>query len=108
MTELEARLQAVRNAWRGLRSLPAETKNRVLSLAALGLVARQTEILAANVQDVGALPAGTDSAFLDRLVLNSERIALMAESLRQVEALADPVGETIENKTLDNGLRIRR
>lgn len=105
--ELLSQLEAVRRASRGLRALPGAAKNRVLSAAAKRLLERQSEVLRANAQDLAALPAGADPAFRDRLLLD-ERIASMAESLRQVEALADPVGEVVESRTLGNGLQVRR
>lgn len=106
--ELVRRLEAVRGASRGLRALPAQAKNRVLSLAASALESRQAEILRANAEDLAGLPETADAAFRDRLLLDPKRIALMAESLRQVERLADPVGELVEQKTLENGLQVRR
>lgn len=106
--EIEQRLRAVRSAWRGLRALPTATKNRVLAEAAKLLMSRQAEVLTANAQDLKSLPATADAAFRDRLLLDPARIAGMAESLRQVQALADPVGEIVESKTLENGLKTKR
>ncbi len=106
--EILGKLQASRASARSLRALPSEAKNLVLAEAARALVSRQAEILAANSEDLQALEAGTDEAFRDRLLLDPKRIAAMAESLRQVQALADPVGEVVESKTLANGLRVKR
>jgi glutamate-5-semialdehyde dehydrogenase len=106
--ELLARLQAVRAASRGLRALPAEVKNRVLGAAAQALLEREARILAANAEDLAALDASADEAFRDRLMLDPVRLAAMAESLRQVQALQDPVGELVERKVLSNGLTVRR
>jgi glutamate-5-semialdehyde dehydrogenase len=107
-SELIRRLEAIRTASRGLRALPSSAKNQVLGAAADGLVARQAEILAANAEDLAALPESADSAFRDRLLLDDKRLAQMVESIRQVAALEDPVGEVVERKTLSNGLAVRR
>jgi glutamate-5-semialdehyde dehydrogenase len=105
---IERELAAVRAAARGLRALETEAKNRVLEAAASALARRETEILRANAEDLAALPATADAAFRDRLMLDGARLAQMAESLRQVARLPDPVGELVEEKWLDNGLRVRR
>jgi glutamate-5-semialdehyde dehydrogenase len=106
--ELTARLQRLATAARGLRALPSDAKNRVLAKVADRLTAELARILAANAEDLAALDAGATPAFRDRLLLDGPRIAQMAESLRQVAAFADPVGEEVERKTLANGLRARR
>lgn len=73
------------------------------------LVAAEAEILAANVQDVEKAKAdGLSSAMIDRLTLNSKRIAAMADGVRQVADLPDPVGESIKDWTRPNGLRIQK
>jgi glutamate-5-semialdehyde dehydrogenase len=102
------RLKIARATARALRSLPAEVKNRVLERAALALQTRKAEILAANEADLKALPETADQAFRDRLLLNDARLAQMSESLRQVAALSDPVGEVVEHRKLENGLDISR
>ena len=80
-------------------------KNKALLAMADALVARQNEILAANAMDMGMAAAkGMKSSMLDRLQLTEARIAGMADGLRQVAALPDPVGYVLAGKTLPNGL----
>lgn len=108
--ELLSSLQRCRGAALELRALDSGTKNRVLLELARLLKAKEGEILKANAKDLEAFDSsgsGT-SAFRDRLLLDSKRIEEMAESLRQVAALVDPVGETVETKILANGLKLRR
>jgi glutamate-5-semialdehyde dehydrogenase len=106
--DIERELKVIRAAARGLRALPTETKNRVLLAAARHLAAREAEILRANAGDLAALPADKGDAFRDRLMLDSARIAHMADSLRQVAGLSDPVGEIVEQRRHRNGLDIRK
>lgn len=76
---------------------------------AAALEAQQSEILAANERDMTAAAAkGMKSSMLDRLKLTAERISGMADGLRQVAGLADPVGNVIDGKTLPNGLHITK
>lgn len=90
-----------------LAVLPTLRKNDVLHHAADALLAAKDIVLAANAQDVqAAMDAGIKGAFIDRLTLNEERIAQMADGLRQVAALADPVGQVLSMQTLDNGLMV--
>src|SRR5258705_9287415 len=73
------------------------------------VVVMQDEILAANARDVEAGKAdGLTAAMLDRLTLNPKRLAAMADGIREVVALADPVGEIIRDWTRPNGLRIQK
>ncbi|WP_345710224.1 glutamate-5-semialdehyde dehydrogenase, partial [Actinocatenispora rupis] len=73
------------------------------------LVSRAAEVLAANESDVAAArAAGTGEAMLDRLSLNGSRIEGMADGLRQVAGLPDPVGEVVRGSTLPNGLELRQ
>jgi glutamate-5-semialdehyde dehydrogenase len=74
-----------------------------------GLEARAEEILEANGRDMDAgAEAGLSAALLDRLKLTPERIAGIAGDVRNIAALPDPVGETIEGKRLPNGLDVRK
>ena len=81
-------------------------KNKMLALAADALVSRQSEILAANAEDLARFTRG--DSLRDRLVLNESRIAGVAEGLRQLMALPCPVGEVIEEHTTAGGLDIAR
>lgn len=90
-----------------LATLPSPRKNKALLASADALLAAEKEILAANAADVAAAEAaGVKGAFIDRLTLTVKRLAEMADGLRQVAALDDPVGEMLSMKTLDNGLII--
>ncbi len=90
-----------------LAKLSAPEKNTALIHAAEALVQARDEILAANKKDVAAaLEKGIKGAFIDRLTLTEERVLSMADGLKQVAALNDPVGEVLSMKTLDNGLVI--
>jgi glutamate-5-semialdehyde dehydrogenase len=96
--ELRAQMLAMgeraRAAARGLAKADAGAKNRALELAAAALVDREKSILAANAKDVKAARAeGNDDAFIDRLALTAKAIGAMAEGLRAVIELPDPVGE---------------
>lgn len=88
-----------------LAGLTTPKKNEILCCAADALLAAESDILAANEMDVkAALASGIKGAFIDRLTLNRQRVLEMAEGLRQVAGLEDPVGEVLSMKTLDNGL----
>jgi glutamate-5-semialdehyde dehydrogenase len=84
-------------------------KDRALLAMADILAARQEPILAANAEDVEAARlAGTAAAIVDRLTLNPARLAAMADGLRQVAALADPVGEVVRGGVLPTGMELRQ
>ncbi len=86
-----------------------ERKNAALEAMADRLELWAGKILEANAQDLeGARAKGRDGAFLDRLALDEARIAAMAKGLREVAALADPVGQVMANWTQPNGLHISR
>ena len=87
--------------------LGTEAKNRGLLAAADELLAQQEAILEENKKDVEVAQAkGTKQSLIDRLALSEKRIADMAEGLRQIAALDDPIGEVLYMKTRPNGLRI--
>lgn len=100
---------AARTAARSLAAATAGEKNRALEAMARSLLDRQEAILAANRRDTEAAAAnGMTQSLLDRLSLSPARIAGMADGVRQVAALADPVGEIIEGGCRPNGLRIQK
>ena len=101
-------LAACRKAAQFLRAAPSDRKNAVLEKAAELLIERQAAILQANARDLKSLDKKTKPAFRDRLLLTKDRLEQMAESLRQVAAMPDPVGEEVESKTLPNGLKLRK
>jgi len=85
------------------------TKDAGLLAMADALVARTAEIVAANAADLDAGRAnGLSTAILDRLALNEKRIEDMAQALREMAGLADPVGEVVRGSTLPNGLELRQ
>ena len=96
-----------KKAWIDAAKLGTEGKNRGLLAVADELLAQQEAILEENKKDVEAAQAkGTKQSLIDRLALSEKRIADMAEGLRQIAALDDPIGEVLYMKTRPNGLRI--
>lgn len=90
-----------------LAKLPTDTKNRVLMAMAGGLEKNVEEIVKANRKDVEASKVkGVKAALLDRLVLNESRIGKMAQCLREVAELPDPIGQIVKTWTRPNGLII--
>uniref|UniRef100_UPI0030F3B2A3 glutamate-5-semialdehyde dehydrogenase n=1 Tax=Nocardioides sp. GXZ039 TaxID=3136018 RepID=UPI0030F3B2A3 len=85
------------------------TKDAALEAMADALAARSAEILAANAEDVARAEAGgTPANVVDRLRLTEDRLAAMADGMRDVAALPDPVGEVVRGSTLANGLELRQ
>ncbi len=96
-------------ASRALATASTATKDDALLGAAELLEARADELLVANATDVArAEQAGASATVVDRLRLSAAKVAAMAAGLRQVAALADPVGQVLDGWTRPNGLRIRR
>src|SRR5689334_13246751 len=101
--------ERARVAARLLARAPARTKVAALEGAAAAIGRNTDALLAANATDVeAARAAGDDDAFVDRLALNPERVAAMADGLRQVAALPDPVGEITELKYRPTGIQVGR
>ena len=88
--------------------LTSEQKNAALNAMADALVARQQRILEANSQDLEAAKQTISPVMLDRLRLTEGRIAAMAEGIRQVTALPDPVGRVLESYVRSDGLKIEK
>lgn len=106
---VKAKAQAAKQAAAKLAVTSTAVKNAALLAMAAALEAQQAEILAANERDMAAAAdKGMKSSMLDRLKLTAERISGMADGLRQVAGLADPVGNVIDGKTLPNGLHITK
>lgn len=106
---VKAKAQAAKQAAAKLAVTSTAVKNAALLAMAAALEAQQSEILAANERDMTAAAAkDMKSSMLDRLKLTAERISGMADGLRQVAGLADPVGNVIDGKTLPNGLHITK
>lgn len=109
MTNLETMGRQARAAARRVACADDGTRRGVLETIAVGLEAEQDGIIEANGRDVAAArEAGLSEALIDRLLLDPRRIAVMAADVRAVAEGADPVGERFDERTLPNGLRIRR
>lgn len=100
---------AAKRAAAKLAVTSTDVKNKALLAMAQALLEHQQEILAANSCDMQQAAAkGMKSSMLDRLKLTAERIEGMADGLRQVAALPDPVGNVLDGKTLPNGLSVTK
>jgi glutamate-5-semialdehyde dehydrogenase len=98
-----------RRAAEMLATATRATKDAALLAMADALVTRTPEILEGNAADLAAgRAAGLGAAILDRLALDAGRIAGIADALRQMASLADPVGEVVRGSTLPNGLELRQ
>ena len=94
---------------RVLATATRATKDAALHAMADALVAQSARIVAANADDVARGRAGGMSeGLLDRLALTEARVAAVADALRELAALPDPVGEVVRGSTLPNGLRLRQ
>jgi glutamate-5-semialdehyde dehydrogenase len=101
--------ERARAAARVVARAPTKAKDAALEAAAAAIERDARELLAANAGDVaGSRAAGDDEAFVDRLALDPERIAAMADGLRQVAALPDPVGEITDLKYRPTGIQVGR
>jgi glutamate-5-semialdehyde dehydrogenase len=109
MSTVEEVAVRAREAARVLALANRATKDTALHAMAAALVARTDEVLAANARDVEAAEeSGTPAAIIDRLRLDPARVAGMADGLRDVAGLPDPVGEVVRGSTLANGLELRQ
>lgn len=100
---------AAKRAAAKLAVTSTDVKNKALLAMAQALLEHQQEILAANSCDMQQAAAkGMKSSMLDRLKLTAERIEGMADGLRQVAALPDPVGNVLDGKTLPNSLSVTK
>ncbi len=100
---------AARTASRQLALLPRSTKDAVLRAMADDLEAATAGILAANEQDIErGRRSGLAEAMVDRLRLDAGRVHAVADALRDIAGLPDPVGEVVRGSTLANGLQIRQ
>jgi len=96
-------------AARQLARADSEQKSRALHVLADALLARCADVLAANADDLAqARTANLAPHLLDRLLLNEPRLRVIADDLRRVAQLPDPVGEAWDAQTLPNGLRLRK
>jgi len=106
---VEKLAQAARQAAAQTGSLSARKKEEILRAVAEALIGQQEGVLAANAEDcLHAEQNGRDAAFVDRLRLDAGRVEALVQSLREIADLPDPVGKIIEEKTLENGVLLRK
>lgn len=108
MTSTQVLLEQVKSAKKTVNTADSATKNRALAAMADALLAQQDAILAANRADMAAAATHLSPAMLDRLRLDPARLAAMADGIRALIPLPDPVGATLERRTLANGLVIEK
>jgi glutamate-5-semialdehyde dehydrogenase len=102
----QEKLLRAREAATKLALLSTNEKNAILLAIADAIETQEQTILAANREDLEN--SGLEGAMRDRLLLTPERIKEMAQAVREVAALSDPIGETLAEWTRPNGLRIRK
>jgi glutamate-5-semialdehyde dehydrogenase len=101
--------EAAREASRALAKATSDDKNKALHAIAYAIIAGSANIRAANAKDVERAKAeGKDSAFVDRLTLTEKGILDMAQGLRDIADLPDPIGETTEFKERPSGIKIAK
>ena len=101
--------KTARQAARNLSRSSGDATNEALRHLARSLETEQEAVLAANRKDYAeAESGGMDAAMLDRLLLTPDRLNSIAKDLRNIAQLPDPVGETIESMTLENGLLLEK
>ncbi|MCI5764929.1 glutamate-5-semialdehyde dehydrogenase [Actinobacillus porcinus] len=109
MTNLIEMGKAARQAAFELSQLSTQEKNRALQIIADQLEAKQDEILRENAKDIeNAREKGISETIIDRLLLTPERLKGIANDVRHVISLADPVGKIIDGGVLDSGLKLER
>ena len=101
-------LQRAKNAKGEVAALTTQEKNNALNAMAQGLLSHQEDILAANEQDLQAAQGHISPVMLDRLKLTPERIAAMAQGIRDLIPLPDPVGRILDSHTRPDGLNIQK
>lgn len=107
MSEVRQKAELAGKTTSILSSLSTEQKNAALLVAAQALLNHSNDIIEANQEDLQrGRDNGTSESLLDRLALNRERIEGIAEGLKQVVDLLDPIGDTLETIERPNGLRI--
>lgn len=106
MTPITPLLQATQQAAASVRRLSPATKTDLLNRLADVLAAHTTEIVAENQKDLDRMPE-TDPKY-DRLKLTETRVADLSKSLREVAVLPDPAGEVIIDRTIEQGLKLKK
>jgi glutamate-5-semialdehyde dehydrogenase len=109
MSDVLAACERARAASHALSIATKAEKDRALAAIADAIEAHGESLIAANAKDVAAaVAAGTDASIIDRLTLDAPRLQTIAAAVRDVIAIADPVGERIREYTLPNGLHIEQ
>ncbi|MBQ2866725.1 MAG: glutamate-5-semialdehyde dehydrogenase [Clostridia bacterium] len=109
MTELQSMGARALSASKILATASEHTKNAALQAISQALLDNMEDILSANKQDVDAARAGgMNPSMLDRLTLTGQRVESIAKAVLKVAALPDPVGETLSETTLPNGLSVQK
>jgi glutamate-5-semialdehyde dehydrogenase len=109
MKNVETLCREIKNASRLLATIESDKKNQFLTILADWLLARQEMIVMENTRDIAdGLANGLSDALIDRLTLTPARIEGMANDVRHVVTLPDPVREVFENSTTPQGLRVRK
>ena len=109
MSEIRELGVRARDASRQLRTIDARTKNLALESISAALLQQRAFILEANAGDLAAgREAGLSEPLLERLTLNESRLEGIAADVMTVAALPDPVGQTIDERLLPNGLRVSK
>ncbi len=108
MKETAQILLEARSAVSEVALLTSEQKNTALNAMADALVEHTSQILEANRKDIAAAQGKISNVMIDRLMLDEKRILAMADGIRAVALLTDPVGETIFENTLYNGLQLKK
>lgn len=106
MSNTQKQLALAKAAKKSVNTADTAEKNRALLAMADSLEAAAEDILAANRLDLEAAAGNIPESMTDRLLLDGKRICAMADGIRAVAALPDPVGEILETSTLPNGLEI--
>lgn len=101
-------IENTRNAKNTLLTITSEEKNKALLAMADAIMANEAYILSANDQDMAAAKGRIADSMLDRLLLTSARLSAMAEGIRAVAALQDPIGKLLATNVRPNGLRIEK
>ena len=106
--QITALAKQARQASRALAKLSTAEKNSRLGAMADALDADKNTVLQANAWDLEAAQSNLSSAMLDRLRLDQKLISAMANGLREVAALPDPVGRVLDERKRPNGLRLQK
>ena len=108
METTQEQLALARSAKKSINTASTALKNQVLEAMASQLLKTTEAILAANQIDMEAARAKISEVMLDRLFLDQERIAEMAQGIRALIDLPDPIGEVLDTEVLENGLEIQK